>query len=282
MPEALTAVLSATGEARLIRLARRVAAAEILPRFRALDAGAHRAKTRADDLVTMADTAAERAFAAGVADILPEAVVIGEEGVSEDPGLLDALGHADLAVLLDPVDGTWNFAAGIAAFGMLVAVIHRGETVWGLLYDPVLDDWIVARRDGGAWHEGAGRAPRRLVLEGATPAHATSFVPLSLFDEDHREEVARRMARAGRTGSLRCSCHEYRTLLFGGADGIVNVLAQPWDHAAGALAVAEAGGVAALPDGRPYAPVPRAGGFVAARSQEAWQRLIDAYGAFLP
>ena len=182
MPEAL----SATDEARLIRLARRVAAAEILPRFRALDAEEHRAKTRADDLVTEADTAAERAFAAGVAGILPDAVVIGEEAVSEDPRRLDALSGADLALILDPIDGTWNFAAGIAAFGMLVALIHRGETVWGLLYDPVLDDWIVARRGGGAWHEGAGRAPRRLVLEGATPAHAMSFVPLFLFDEDHR------------------------------------------------------------------------------------------------
>ncbi|MGO7895836.1 inositol monophosphatase family protein, partial [Rhizobium leguminosarum] len=70
------------------------------------------------------------------------ALFLGEESVAADPDLLGSLEHADLAIVVDPVDGTFNFAAGIPAFGVMASVISGGETVAGIIYDPMGDDWV--------------------------------------------------------------------------------------------------------------------------------------------
>ena len=131
-------------------LLRRAAKAEILPRFRRLGAGDVRAKTEATDLVTEADEQAERMMKAEAAKLWPDALFIGEESVAADPALLDGLKGADLAIIVDPVDGTFNFASGIPAFGVMASVVSKGETVAGIIYDPMGDDWVMAEKGGGA------------------------------------------------------------------------------------------------------------------------------------
>ena len=116
-----------------------------MPRFRRLVPGAARAKSAPDDLVTEADLAMEAALTEGVRRVLPGTAVVGKEAVAADPGVRAAAG-AELAVIVDPLDGTWNFTHGVAVFGVILAVARWGEPVWGLLYDPLLDDWVVARR----------------------------------------------------------------------------------------------------------------------------------------
>ena len=116
-------------------LLRTTAQAEILPRFRNLSAGAVRTKTSQLDLVTDADEAAERVIEAELLRLFPGALVVGEEGVSRDPGLLDGLGDADLAFILDPVDGTLNFASSLPLFGVMAAVLtvatgRLGPAIW--------------------------------------------------------------------------------------------------------------------------------------------------------
>ena len=106
---------------------RKAAQAEILPRFRNLSAGAIRAKSSQLDLVTDADEAAERLIEAELLRAFPNAVVIGEEGVSRNPKLLDGLADADLAFILDPVDGTLNFASGLPLFGVMASAVMKGE-----------------------------------------------------------------------------------------------------------------------------------------------------------
>lgn len=200
-------------EARaLTDLVRRVARAEIMPRFRAIGGADIGTKSAEDDLVTIADTASEAALAAGIAGILPDAMVVGEEAVSADPRVLDGLDGADLAVIVDPIDGTWNYANGLAVFGVILAVVERGETTFGLLYDPVGDDWISARRGEGAWYAGPSRAPLRLDVgrPGADPAALLGYVQVHLFPKAEQPGVAATLPRFRRTLSLRCSCHEYR------------------------------------------------------------------------
>src|SRR3712207_715856 len=118
-------------------LLRATAQAEILPRFKNLSAGAIRTKTSQLDLVTDADEAAERLIEAELLRAFPGAVVVGEEGVSRNPMLLDGIGEAELAFILDPVDGTLNFASGLPLFGVMASAVIRGEVVCGVILDPI-------------------------------------------------------------------------------------------------------------------------------------------------
>src|SRR6195952_1659990 len=115
----------------LADLLRRAAQAAILPRFRRLGSGDIRIKSEPTDLVTEADEQAERMIKAEAARLWPNAVFIGEESVAHEPALLDMLEGAELAIVVDPVDGTFNFASGVPAFGVMAAVVSKGETVAG-------------------------------------------------------------------------------------------------------------------------------------------------------
>lgn len=268
------------GEAEaLIAAVREVAAAEIRPRFRALAPGEVAEKTAHDDLVTIADRAAEAALGKAVRGILPGAAVIGEEAVSADPALLDALAGAERAVVIDPVDGTWNYANGLAVFAVILAVVERGETVWGLLYDPVCDDWVVAEKGGGAWFARPGQAPQRLQV-GAQPASAIEafgFTSMDLYPRALRPPIAAELPGFHRSTSLRCAAHEYRLLAQGRAAFALYAKLNVWDHAAGVLCATEAGGVARLLDGRAYAPGMRQGRLLVTTTEPLWQEIAAKF-----
>jgi 3'-phosphoadenosine 5'-phosphosulfate (PAPS) 3'-phosphatase len=126
----------------LANLLRDTAKAEILPRFRHLDAGMVKQKSEAIDLVTEADEEAERRIKAEMTRAYPDVLFVGEESVAADESLLDALDEAELAVVVDPVDGTANFAAGLPLFAVMASVVRKGETIAGIIYDPMGDDWV--------------------------------------------------------------------------------------------------------------------------------------------
>ena len=266
-------------EAALIEAVREVARAEILSRFRALDTADIDAKSAPDDLVTVADKAAEAALGARFAEILPDARIIGEEAVAANPGILAGIKETGLTVIIDPIDGTWNYANGLATFGVIVAVVADGETVLGLLYDPSGDDWVIARKGGGAWYDGAGRTPRRLSASAAPPAlgETMGFVGLYLYGKADQARIAETLPAFRRTYSLRCSCHEYRMMAQGRADFVLNGMLNPWDHAAGVLALQEAGGIARLLDGTPYAPAMTEGLLLTAGNAALWDRLAGLW-----
>jgi fructose-1,6-bisphosphatase/inositol monophosphatase family enzyme len=259
----------------LIDLVRRAAKTEIMPRFRNLGAGSVRVKTRHDDLVTDADVASEAKISKGALEILPEALIIGEEAVAADPSILDKMSDADWAVIIDPVDGTWNFANGLAQFGVILAVTYKGETCFGLLYDPVIDDWIMASRGEGAWFCRPDAAPVRLQTSGSKQySELEGMLPLFIFPQEQRERLAAQMAaQFGRLDCLKCSCHEYRMLAQGRADFILSPKKNPWDHAAGVLITQEAGGDAVCLDGRPYKPTDHSGPFLVAHNKQSLEAL---------
>lgn len=270
-------------ETALVELVRKVAKAEIVPRFRRLPSDDIRAKSAPDDLVTEADILAEAAIAEGVRSILPDAVVIGEEAVSDNPSVLDGLAAADCAVIIDPVDGTWNFAKGLATFGVILAVAERGETVFGVLYDPILDDWVWTRKDGGTWFQRPGEDAVPLTISGdAAMEDAVGFVPLFQYPLEARMALARAIPGFRRIWSVRCSCHEYRMMAQGHADFCLTSTLNPWDHAAGALAVSEAGGAVGLLDGRSYsAGLTSDGILVTAKSAATLLRIRETFGPLI-
>lgn len=248
----------------LIEAVRSAARTEITPRFRRLDASQIGEKSGPDDLVTIADQAAEVAITRSAKQILPNAVVVGEEAVAEDPALLDRVGDSDLCVIVDPIDGTSNFVAGIASFGVILSVVVKGVTEYGLLYDPIMDDWVAAKRGGGAWRARGGEtgaAPLRPRKVGALQK-AIGFVPLSLAAPKDRAAMVDAFEDVGQIRSLRCSCHEYATVATGAADFLVSTMLKPWDHAAGVLILQEAGGAVRVNGALAYAPTMREGAIV--------------------
>lgn len=156
--------------AELTNLLRDVASREIMSRFGRLPANAVRTKSGPLDLVTVADEAAEAAITAGLEQQFPGAIVVGEEATSANPDLLGKLADADLAFVVDPIDGTANFAAGVPLFGVMAAAIAHGEVIAAAIHDPISDDTAAAMRGEGAWIEAADGTRRVLRVADSRPA----------------------------------------------------------------------------------------------------------------
>lgn len=261
----------------LVALLRSVAAAEILPRFRNLAASAIRQKTSALDLVTDADEAAECAIEAGLLRAFPGALVIGEEAVSRNAERLNGLDEAELAFILDPVDGTLNFASGLPLFGVMAAVLRRGEVVCGIILDPIVDDCALAVRGEGAWIQHPdGRTQPLQVRSPAPLSQLTGNVSWRYLPEDFRPVVTANLWKFAMTPDFRCAAHTYRLIASGSLHFSFSSSVMPWDHAAGWLIHREAGGYTAHFDGSPYRPVNRGGGLISAPDRESWQVIRDA------
>ncbi len=227
-------------------LLRRVSADVILPRYQALAAHEVIAKA-ANDMVTIADTEAEVMLAEGLARILPEAAIVGEEAVHADPALANRL-DTGLCWIIDPVDGTNNFAAGKPPFGVILALSDGGETQSGWIYDPLQDRLCIAHKGSGAFVNGV---KVRAKPTGQTPPIAA--ISTVFLDPAARAAVQARIAPYYTLVDIpRCAAEQYPRLVLGVNDISVFERTLPWDHAAGVLFVNEAGGMAARPDGSPY------------------------------
>jgi fructose-1,6-bisphosphatase/inositol monophosphatase family enzyme len=256
----------------LVELLRSAARAEILPRFRRLGAGDVRQKTGPLDLVTAADEAAERLITAGILRQFAGSVVIGEEAASADPTLLGLLADAELAFVVDPIDGTANFAAGLPLFGVMAAVLVRGEVVAAVIYNPIGDDVALAVRGEGAWTEAADGRRTELRVAAAVPAEQmTGNVSWRYLPEPQRSLVCANLPRLGGSWDYRCAAHEYRMAAAGHCHYLFFNRLMPWDHAPGWLLHQEAGGYSARLDGSPYTPLRTDGGLICAPDRDSWQ-----------
>jgi fructose-1,6-bisphosphatase/inositol monophosphatase family enzyme len=218
----------------------------ILPRYRSL--AAHEVIDKAaDDVVTVADHESEAILAEALSRLLPEAAIVGEEAAHADPAVLGRLGH-DLCWIVDPLDGTNNFAAGKPPFGVLVALADRGETVGGWLLDCLTGRFCHAISGKGAFVDGEGITARPSGEE--PPVAAISLI---FMDPERREAVKRHIAPHYRLVDIpRCAAEQYPRLALGQNDVSIFERTLPWDHAAGILFLNEAGGKAARMDGSPY------------------------------
>jgi fructose-1,6-bisphosphatase/inositol monophosphatase family enzyme len=256
---------------RIADILAEAARTEIMPRFRNLDDGAIRQKTSAIDLVTDADEAAERAITANLHAAFPAALVVGEEATARNPALLDGFAASELAVIVDPIDGTKNFASGLPLFGVMAGVVMRGEVVAGIIHDPVGGDTAIARRGEGAWIERPDGRRTRLKVAAPVPLArmealvATTFIPAPL-----RATVGSNLAKVAAVANYRCAAHEYRLAAGGHVHLLLYNKLMPWDHAAGWLLHREAGGYSAHFDGTPYVPAHLSGGLIYAPDETSW------------
>jgi len=250
-------------------LMEQVAAEVILPRYRNL--AAHEVEEKsAGELVTIADRESELRLNDGLARLLPEAGLVGEEACAVDPALADRL-SSGLNWLVDPIDGTGNFAAGRPPFGIMVALVDGGETQAGWLYDPLSGRLCHAARGRGATID--GEAVRARASGAALPIAGLSL--MFVAPEQRQALVDRAARRLEMVPIPRCAAEQYPRIVLGVNDLAVFERTLAWDHAAGALFVEEAGGKVARPDGTPYRPDQKGNGLIAAGSPAMWEKAVS-------
>lgn len=256
-----------TLSASVFSVMKEAATRAVLPRYRTLTADDIVNKAT-DDVVTIADNESEAILAEGLAKLLPEAAIVGEEAAHADPAIMSHLADR-LCWIVDPLDGTNNFAAGKPPFGILVALAEAGETVAGWIYDPLKDRFCHAARGKGAF-----------IGEDRVTSQASSFNPpiaaisLVYMDQTHRAAVKAHIApHYAMVDIPRCAAEQYPRLVLGENDVSIFERTLPWDHAAGVLFTNEAGGMAARMDGSPYRVDEDRTGLIGAASPTLWHEL---------
>ena len=243
----------------------------ILPYYQKLGAPEIAAKAT-DDVVTVADHLAEAMLAEGLAKINPGLAIVGEEAAHADPGVLDALSGA--CWIVDPIDGTNNFAVGKPPFGIIIALADDGEARSGWLFDCLTGRFCAAHRGSGAFVNGA---QVNAQSSGQTPPIAA--ISLAFMDLSRRAQVKRHIAPHYTLVDIpRCAAEQYPRLGLGENDVSIFERTLPWDHAAGVLWLNEAGGRAARPDGSPYRVDQHTrAGLLGAASPALWDQLAATY-----
>ncbi|MFV0451695.1 MAG: inositol monophosphatase family protein [Propioniciclava sp.] len=205
----------------------------VLPRFRSLAADEVIEK-RPGDVVTVADREAEIALTAALRQRSPGALIVGEEATFAEPSVLADLPAADHAWVIDPVDGTRNFANGTADFGVIVAEVRSGITERGWIWQPIHQRMFTVERGRGAACNGEPMVPAPAREQ---PWHAA--VPRRLRGGGDRAFTFSR--------TLGSCAIDYPRVALGEVDGLGYTTQHPWDHLAGSLLVTELGGRCVIP-----------------------------------
>ena len=229
----------------------------VMPSFRSLQPGDIQSKNTPgdpDDLVTIVDKAAERYLIDALGEVVPGAAFIGEEAASDNPSLLEALSAPAPAWLIDPIDGTKNFARGHPDFGVMLALVEGGHTIASWIAVPAAQPSgysVAAERGGGTWMNGVRVKSARELPRTARGTIHTRLMP----PETAREVLGRLGGKIHSRVSTGSAATEYSAIVRGEKDFVIYYRLLPWDHAPGALAVTEAGGATVHLSGDRYSPL---------------------------
>jgi myo-inositol-1(or 4)-monophosphatase len=201
----------------------------------------------AADFVTYVDREAERCIVDAIRSRFPDHAILAEEAATGPAGA--AVRAEGWLWVVDPLDGTTNFLHGYPMYGVSIAALLNGVLQLGVVQDSVSGDVWHATRHGGAYRNGAPihvssqDRPGRALIGTGFPFKARELLPQYLVQLDC---VLRNTAGVRRAGSAALDlCH----VATGWFDGFWELSLQPWDIAAGALIVREAGGIITTMDG---------------------------------
>ena len=189
------------------------------------------------NLVTEADVASETAIVASLEEDLPGIEILAEESADEHP--VQPQGRS---WLIDPLDGTTNFAHGFPFFATSIALVENGVPEVGVVYCPMQDELFCACRGSGAWLNG----DRIRVTDTRFPVEALVATGFP-YDINARLDTVLRQLRSvlPRVRDIRragAAAIDLAYVACGRMDGFWEMDLKPWDTAAGWLLVEEAGG----------------------------------------
>ena len=234
-------------------------------------------KSSDTDFVTVADREAEFWLMPRLEALLPEAIALGEESISDDPAAEKQLRHK-LAFVIDPIDGTRNFVNGTPHFCSMISLIDKGEPLISWILRPVDDDIFVAVADEGVFHSDLEEGEWQLVPSAARRSQLNDMIGTGGIKglSGHVRDEVRQQLRAlpGRRliGSAGC---EAIMLATGAHDFLMHAKTTAWDHTPVDLFAREAGLVSAhMPSGEGYSPF-NAEALLVAPDEAAWHQLAN-------
>ncbi len=208
-------------------------------------------KASSYNLVSEADLASERAIVAVIRKAFPDHAVLGEElhgGDSPSSALL----ASEHLWIVDPIDGTSNFVHGIPHFGVSVAYYREGQPVCGVMGNPVRDDWFVAARKQGSFHNGRRvRVTENRQLDQVLIGFGYYYDRGAMLEATLAavsELLHRNIHGVRRMGAATLDLAYVGLGAFG---AFFEYELSPWDYAAGRLFVEEAGGKVTTARGEP-------------------------------
>jgi myo-inositol-1(or 4)-monophosphatase len=217
------------------------------------------------DLVTEMDKQSERLATDILRKAFPEYGILGEEG-SNSPGPYTC------RWIIDPLDGTTNYTYSYPLFGVSIALEKQGEITLGVVYNPILDELFTAEKGGGAYlngttiHVTSTNEMGKSLLASGFPYDVWSGPVNNCCEWERYIKI---------TLSLRCDgsaaldlCHT----ACGRLDGYWELDLEPWDIAAGALIVQEAGGLVTQVNGKPFSHLQRS---ILASNGHLHQAMLD-------
>ncbi len=193
------------------------------------------ARKARNDYVSEVDQACEEAIVREIQRFHPDHAILGEEGGMRGTG--------DNLWIIDPLDGTTNFLHGLPHFAVSIAYQVKGRTEHAMIYDPMREELFIASRGKGAYlNNKRMRVSERKELETAVLATAFPFRERKMMPVYTRmfSAVYRKTEDIRRAGS---AALDFAWVAAGRLDGFFEIGLKPWDVAAGALLVREAGGV---------------------------------------
>ncbi|MGA7807700.1 histidinol-phosphatase [Bradyrhizobium sp.] len=215
----------------------------ILPFFRTSLSIENKSSSREFDPVTEADRAAEAVMRRLIKANFPQHGIVGEEFGNEHE-------DADYVWVLDPIDGTKSFIAGFPVWGTLIALLHQGVPVFGMMHQPFIGERF-SGDNGSANYQGPSGERKLAVRRCASLAEATCYTTSPLLMNDGDREAFGRVQSAVRLPRYGGDCYSYCMLAAGHLDLVVETELKPYDIAALIPIITGAGGVVTNWEGEP-------------------------------
>ena len=215
----------------------------ILPFFRTSLSIDNKSVLHDFDPVTEADRAAEAVMRRLIKANFPQHGIIGEEFGSEGE-------DAEYVWVLDPIDGTKSFIAGFPTWGTLIALMHRGMPVFGMMHQPFIGERF-SGDNGSAFYSGSAGKRRLSVRRCASLQDATMFTTSPLLMNPTDRATFTGVEKAVRLSRYGGDCYSYCMLAAGHLDLVIDTEMKPYDIAALVPIIAGAGGVVTTWEGKP-------------------------------
>ena len=253
-----------------------VANDKIVPRFQNLVDDEIDTKTGPMDFVTIADIEAEEELTRIFKDIIPGSLVVGEEAVSKGDISKEVLGSESGYIwVIDPVDGTHNFAHGKPVFATMVALVKDNQTVQSWIYNIPGEEFAIAEKGSGVELDG-----NRIDYPQNTTEQALQdlkgYISRVFLPKDIRPKVEVLLdEHFGEVDSHKCCGHDYLDILRGNAHFAMYSRIYPWDHLPGSLMMTEAGGVLKKWDKSEHMAGDQVGGILVASNENMWDDIHE-------